>query len=103
MPLYDAVTSSRCRHSVPYAHDRLTAGVELARQCRDSSALPGPALNFPTPILRVSEAIRRVRQRADGLGLVLLQPGHWGAALKAYLAEVKRQREYAAQPRAKAA
>jgi len=51
----------------------------------------------------VSEAIRRVRQRADGLGLVLPQPGHWGAALEAFLADTKLQREYAAQPRAKAA
>jgi len=54
-------------------------------------------------LVSLSEAIRRVRQRANGLGLVLPQPGQWGAALEAYLAETRLQREYDAQPRAKAA
>jgi len=54
-------------------------------------------------VVSLSEAIRRVRQRADGLGLVLPQPGRWGTALEAYLAETRLQREYDAQPRAKAA
>ena len=54
-------------------------------------------------LVSLSEAIRRVRQRADGLGLVLPQPGRWGTALEAYLAETRLQREYDAQPRAKAA
>jgi hypothetical protein len=50
----------------------------------------------------LSEAIRRVRQRADGLSLMLPQLGQWGAALGAYLAE-KVRRAYEAPPRAKAA
>jgi len=74
------------------------------------SASVGRLTELPIPraaqrvfLVSLSEAIRRVRQRADGLGLVLPEPGQWGAALEAYLAEVKLQREYDAQPRAKAA
>ena len=74
------------------------------------SASVGRLTELPIPraaqrvfLVSLSEAIRRVRQRADGLGLVLPEPCQWGAALEAYLAEVKLQREYDAQPRAKAA
>ena len=74
------------------------------------SASVGRLTELPIPraaqrvfLVSLSEAIRRVRQRADGLGLVLPEPGQWGAALEAYLAEAKLQREYDAQPRAKAA
>ena len=54
-------------------------------------------------LVSLSEAIRLVRRRAQGLGLVLPEPGQWGAALEAYLAETKVRRAYEAQPRAKAA
>jgi hypothetical protein len=54
-------------------------------------------------LVSLSEAVRRVRQRANGLGLVLPHPGQWGTALEAYLAETKVRREYEAPPRAKAA
>ncbi len=65
-------------------------------------------LPIPHPAQRVllvslSEAIRLVRQRTQGLGLVLPEPGQWGAALEAYLAETKVRRAYEAPPRAKAA
>src|SRR5215210_4068635 len=51
-------------------------------------------LPIPHPAQRVflvslSEAIRLVRERAEGLSLGLPEPGHWGAALDAYLAETK--------------
>src|SRR5215207_5874838 len=36
---------------VPYRHDRLTAGVELARQCRDCHALSESTLAPPPPLL----------------------------------------------------
>ena len=65
--------------------------------------LPIPHPVQPVFLVSLSEAIRRVRQRADGLGLVLPQPGQWGTALEAYLAEIRLQWEYDAQPRAKAA
>src|SRR3954464_3568167 len=74
------------------------------------SASVGRLTELPIPraaqrvfLVSLSEAIRRVRQRADGLGLVLPQPGHWGTALEAYLADTKLQQEYATKPRAKAA
>ena len=51
----DAETSSRCRLCVPYAHDRLTAGVELARQRRDRAPVPEPALDLPPLILREAQ------------------------------------------------
>ena len=54
-------------------------------------------------LVSLSEAVRRVRQRANGLGLVLPHPGQWGTALEGYLAETKVRREYEAPPRAKAA
>ena len=65
--------------------------------------LPIPHAAQQVFLVSLSEAIRLVRQRADGLGLVLPELGQWGAALEAYLAETKGQREYDAQPRAKAA
>src|SRR5215212_7042370 len=37
-------------------------------------------------LVSLSEAIRLVRQRADGLGLGLPDSGQWGAALEAYAA-----------------
>src|SRR5215213_10937639 len=43
----------------------------------------------PVFLVSLSEAIRLVRQRAEELGLVLPQPGQWGAALDAYLTETK--------------
>src|SRR5215212_1018112 len=65
-------------------------------------------LPIPHPAQRVflvslSEAIRLVRQRAKGLGLVLPEPGQWGAALEAYLAGTKARREREALPWAEAA
>ena len=65
--------------------------------------LPIPHATQRVFLVSLSEAIRRVRQRANGLGLVLPEPGQWGAALEAYLAESKRPWESDAQPRAKAA
>ena len=65
--------------------------------------LPIPHATQRVFLVSLSEAIRRVRQRANGLGLVLPELGQWGAALEAYLAETRLQREYDAQPRAKAA
>ena len=74
------------------------------------SAAVGRLTELPIPraaqrvfLVSLSEAVRRVRQRADGLGLMLPQPGQWSTALEAYLAETKVQREYEAPPRAKAA
>src|SRR3954465_2117551 len=64
------------------------------------------------PILRVSqrvflvslsEVIRLVRRRANGLGLVLPEPGQWGATLEAYLAGLRVRGERAAWPWAEAA
>src|SRR3954470_10698361 len=65
-------------------------------------------LPIPDPAQRVflvslSEAIRLVRRRANGLGLVLPEPGQWGATLEAYLAETKVRREREALPWAEAA
>ena len=65
--------------------------------------LPIPRATQQVFLVSLSEAIRRVRQRADGLGLMLPHPGQWGTALEAYLAQNKGQRAYGAQPRAKAA
>ena len=65
-------------------------------------------LPIPHPAQRVflvslSEAIRLVRRRAKGLGLVLPEPGQWGAALEAYLARTRPRREREAWPWAEAA
>ena len=65
--------------------------------------LPIPHAAQPVFLVSLSEAIRLVRQRADGLGLVLPELGQWGAALEAYLAETKVRREREARPWAKAA
>ena len=51
--------------------------------------LPIPHAAQPVFLVSLSEAIRLVRRRAQGLGLVLPEPGQWGAALEAYLAEIK--------------
>ena len=74
------------------------------------SALVGRFAELPIPhpaqrvfLVSLSEAIRLVRQRANGLGLVLPQPGQWGAALEAYLARPKARREREALPWAEAA
>jgi hypothetical protein len=82
----------------------------LAVYDKPRSACVGRLTELPIPraaqrvfLVSLSEAIRRVRQRADGLGLVLPQPGRWGAALEAYLDETKVQWAYDAQLRAKAA
>ncbi len=65
-------------------------------------------LPIPHPVQRVflvslSEAIRLVWQRANGLGLVLPEPGQWGAALEAYLARPKARLQHEAWPWAEAA
>jgi hypothetical protein len=65
--------------------------------------LPIPHPAQPVFLVSLSEAIRLVRRRANGLGLVLPEPGQWGATLEAYLDQTKVQRAYEAQPRAKAA
>src|SRR3954449_13489404 len=62
--------------------------------------LPIPRATQQVFLVSLSEAVRRVRQRANGLGLVLPHPGQWGAALEAYLAEAKLRRAYEAPPRA---
>ena len=74
------------------------------------SASVGRLVDLPIPhegqrvfLVSLSEAIRLVRQRAQGLGLVLPEPGQWGAALEAYLAEIKVRREREALPWAEAA
>ena len=65
--------------------------------------LPIPHPVQPVFLVSLSEAIRLVRQRAQGLGLVLPEPGKWGAALEAYLAETKVRLEREAWPWAEAA
>jgi hypothetical protein len=74
------------------------------------SAYVGRFVDLPIPgeaqrvfLVSLSEAIRLVRQRAEGLGLVLPEPGQWCAALDAYLAETKARLEREALPRAEAA
>ena len=67
------------------------------------SELPIPRATQRVFLVSLSEAIRVVRQRADGLGLVLPEPGQWGAALEAYLAETKARQEREAWPWAEAA
>src|SRR3954462_59002 len=52
----------------------------------------------PVFLVSLSEAIRLVRQRAEGLGLGLPDSGQWGAALEAYLAETKAWRAHEASP-----
>jgi hypothetical protein len=65
--------------------------------------LPIPHPAQPVFLVSLSEAIRLVRQRANGLGLVLPQPGQWGAALDAYLTETKARLAHEASPWAEAA
>src|SRR5215218_869932 len=74
------------------------------------SAFVGRFVELPIPraaqrvfLVSLSEAIRLVRQRADGLGRVLPELGQWGAALDAYLAEAKARQEREALPWAEAA
>jgi hypothetical protein len=57
----------------------------------------------PVFLVSLSEAIRLVRQRAGELGLVLPQPGQWGAALDAYLTETTARLAHEASPWAEAA
>ncbi len=64
-------------------------------------ARPDPAQ--PVFLVSLSEAIRLVRARAGELGLVLPGVGRWGAALEAYLAEVRAQLEGEPVPWAEAA
>src|SRR5215203_2810561 len=65
--------------------------------------LPIPHPAQPVFLVSLSEAIRGVRQRADGLGLMLPEPGQWGAALEAYLAGTRPRLQPEALPWAKAA
>src|SRR4051812_30661894 len=65
--------------------------------------LPIPHPAQPVFLVSLSEAIRLVRQRANGLGLVLPQPGQWGAALDAYLTETTARLAHDASPWAEAA
>jgi hypothetical protein len=74
------------------------------------SASVGRLADLPIPhpaqrvfLVSLSEAIRLVRRRANGLGLVLPEPGQWGAALEAYLAGIRPRREREALPWAEAA
>ncbi len=74
------------------------------------SAAVGRLTELPIPraaqrvfLVSLSEAIGLVRQRASGLGLVLPEPGHWGAALEAYLAGTKARLQPEALPWAEAA
>ena len=57
----------------------------------------------PVFLVSLSEAIRLVRQRADEFGLVLPEPGQWGAALDAYLTETTARLAHEASPWAEAA
>src|SRR4051812_46327957 len=65
--------------------------------------LPIPHPAQPVFLVSLSEAIRLVRQRAEEFGLVLPQPGQWGAALDAYLTETKARLAHEASPWAEAA
>ena len=65
--------------------------------------LPIPHAGQRVFLVSLSEAIRLVRRRAQGLGLVLPEPGQWGAALKAYLAGLKARLQREASPWAEAA
>src|SRR5215208_4057769 len=65
--------------------------------------LPIPHPAQPVFLVSLSEAIRLVRQRANRLGLVLPEPGQWGAALEAYLAGIRPRLEREALPWAEAA
>ena len=65
--------------------------------------LPIPHASQRVFLVSLSEAIRLVRQRANGLGLVLPEPGQWGTALEAYLAETKARLQRKALPWAEAA
>jgi hypothetical protein len=74
------------------------------------SASVGRLADLPLPhaaqrvfLVSLSEAIRLVRQRANGLGLVLPGPGQWGTALEAYLAETRPRLQREALPWAEAA
>src|SRR3954471_2938844 len=60
------------------------------------SASVGRFVDLPIPhaaqrvfLVSLSEAIRLLRQRANGFGFVLPEPGQWDAALEAYLARPK--------------
>jgi hypothetical protein len=64
--------------------------------------LPIPHAALPVFLVSLSEAIRLVRRRAHGLGLVLPEPGQWGAALEAYLAGLKARLQREALPWAEA-
>jgi hypothetical protein len=65
--------------------------------------LPIPRVSQRVFLVSLSEAIRLVRQRANGLGLVLPEPGQWDAALEAYLARPKARLQREALPWAEAA
>src|SRR4051794_29524515 len=65
--------------------------------------LPIPHPAQPVFLVSLSEAIRLVRQRAEEFGLVLPQPGQWGAALDAYLTETTARLAHEAAPWAEAA
>jgi hypothetical protein len=65
--------------------------------------LPIPRVTQQVFLVSLSEAIRRVRQRANGLGLVLPEPGQWGAALDAYLTETTARLAHEASSWAEAA
>jgi hypothetical protein len=65
--------------------------------------LPIPHPAQPVFLVSLSEAIRLVRQRANGLGLVLPEPGQWGTALDTYLAETRPRLQREAWPWAEAA
>ena len=65
--------------------------------------LPFPHVSQRVFLVSLSEAIRLVRRRANGLRLVLPEPGQWGVALEAYLAETKVRQRRDALPWAEAA
>jgi hypothetical protein len=65
--------------------------------------LPIPHEGQRVFLVSLSEAIRLVRRRAQGLGLVLPEPGQWGAALEAYLAGLKARLQRETSPWAEAA
>ena len=92
----DGATGSKERWLAVYDEPRSAAVGRLPE-------LPIPRAAQRVFLVSLSEAIRRVRQRANGLGFMLPELGQWGAALEAYLAETRLQRAHDAQPRAKAA
>jgi len=92
----DGATGLEERWLAVYDGPRSASVGRWAELARPDQAQPG----F---LVSLSEAIRLVRQRAEELGLVLPQPGQWGAALEAYLARPKARREREALPWAEAA